>query len=244
MAWWAAVGMFAFIENVTESLIAFHSIFWLLLVAPGFAATRYAEVSPTLVGERGATRARALLCRTPTSRRGRAPSPLRRPDADLHSATVNQRSIARQKAIRTPRAAAIAGIVFAVLMGATQILVKVAIPDGSTRSGDWVTDDSRRRAVVIALNLLPFAGIAFLWFIGVIRDRIGENEDRFFATVFLGSGLLFVAMLFASGAVAAGLLVSPDSWRSAARATRCGRTGGGSPARCSRSTRCACPPCS
>ena len=47
MAWWAAVGMFAFIENVTQSRIAFHSIFWLLLVAPGFAATRYAEVSPS-----------------------------------------------------------------------------------------------------------------------------------------------------------------------------------------------------
>ena len=46
MAWWAAVGMFAFIENVAESMIAYHSIFWLLLVAPGFAATRYAEVSP------------------------------------------------------------------------------------------------------------------------------------------------------------------------------------------------------
>lgn len=33
------------------------------------------------------------------------------------------------------------------------------------------------------------AGIAFLWFIGVIRDRSGAHEDRFFATVFLGSGL-------------------------------------------------------
>jgi hypothetical protein len=52
---------------------------------------------------------------------------------------------------------------------------------------------------------MPFAGIAFLWFIGVIRDRLGENEDRFFATVFLGSGLLFVAMLFVAGAVAGGL---------------------------------------
>jgi hypothetical protein len=60
-------------------------------------------------------------------------------------------------------------------------------------------------ALTLALNLLPFAGIAFLWFIGVIRDRIGENEDRFFATVFLGSGLLFVAMLFVAGAIAGGL---------------------------------------
>ena len=62
--------------------------------------------------------------------------------------------------------------------------------------------------MVLALNLLPFAGIAFLWFIGVVRDRIGDGEDRFFATVFLGSGLLFVAMLFATGAIAGGLVVA------------------------------------
>ena len=52
------------------------------------------------------------------------------------------------------------------------------------------------------LYLAPFAGIMFLWFIAVIRDQIGEREDRFFATVFFGSGLLFVAILFAAMAVA------------------------------------------
>ena len=40
----------------------------------------------------------------------------------------------------------------------------------------------------------------------MVRDRLGEHEDRFFATVFLGSGLLFLAMLFASAAVAGGIL--------------------------------------
>jgi hypothetical protein len=60
------------------------------------------------------------------------------------------------------------------------------------------------------LNLLPFAAIAFLWFIGVVRDRIGEGEDRLFATVFLGSGLLFVAMMLAAGAIAGGLLFTAD----------------------------------
>jgi hypothetical protein len=56
------------------------------------------------------------------------------------------------------------------------------------------------------LYLVPFAGIAFLWFIGVVRDRIGAREDKFFATVFFGSGLLFVAMLFAAAAVIGGLV--------------------------------------
>ena len=52
---------------------------------------------------------------------------------------------------------------------------------------------------------MPFAGISFLWFIGVIRDGFGRYEDRFFSTVFLGSGLLFLAMMFATSAVGAGL---------------------------------------
>ncbi len=55
---------------------------------------------------------------------------------------------------------------------------------------------------------MPFAGIAFLWFIGVLRDRLGELEDRFFATIFLGSGLLFLAMLFASAAVVGGIIIA------------------------------------
>ncbi len=65
--------------------------------------------------------------------------------------------------------------------------------------------------MVVALNLIPFAGIAFLWFVGVLRDRIGEREDRFFATVFLGSGLLFVAMLFVAAAVGGGLIAEASS---------------------------------
>ena len=44
-------------------------------------------------------------------------------------------------------------------------------------------------------------GIAFLWFIGVLRDRLGAQEDQFFATVFFGSGLLFLAMLFTAAAI-------------------------------------------
>ncbi len=109
-------------------------------------------------------------------------------------------------AIRTPRAAAVAGIVFSVLFATSVVLLEWALPAGSSDSGSWIEDDARRNAVSLSLQLLPFAGIAFLWFIGVLRDRIGSGEDRFFATVFLGSGLLFVAMYFTSGAVAGGLI--------------------------------------
>lgn len=108
--------------------------------------------------------------------------------------------------LRTPRAAAVAGIVFSVLLIAALVLLRLSVPAHPGEAGGWLTDPGRRAAMAIALNLVPFAGIAFLWFIGVLRDRIGEREDRFFATVFLGSGLLFVGMLFVAAAVAGGLI--------------------------------------
>src|SRR5213075_1257413 len=101
----------------------------------------------------------------------------------------------------------VAGLVFSLLYATTVVLTAWAIPSASDDAGQWVGDDARRRAVTLSLDLLPFAGIAFLWFIGAIRDRIGQSEDRFFATVFLGSGLLFIAMLFASAATASGLVL-------------------------------------
>jgi hypothetical protein len=67
------------------------------------------------------------------------------------------------------------------------------------------------RTVALALNLVPFAGVAFLWFIGVLRDRLGQQEDRFFATVFFGSALLFLAMLFAAAAVAGAFILVASS---------------------------------
>ena len=110
--------------------------------------------------------------------------------------------------LRTPRAAAVAGIVFSVLMITALVLLRISAPAHPGAGGQWLTDSGRRAAVAVALNLVPFAGIAFLWFIGVLRDRIGEREDRFFATVFLGSGLLFVAMIFVAAAVAGAVIAA------------------------------------
>jgi hypothetical protein len=108
--------------------------------------------------------------------------------------------------LRTPRAAAVSGIIFSLLLAAALVLIIVSTPSDVASSGAWLTDSAKRRSVAIALNLIPFAGIAFLWFIGVVRDRLGQREDRFFATVFLGSGLLFVATLFVAAALAGGLI--------------------------------------
>jgi hypothetical protein len=107
--------------------------------------------------------------------------------------------------LKTPKAAAIAGIAFSVLLIAILWLLRRSVPDDPLDSGGWIATESG--TVVIALNLIPFAGVAFLWFIGVLRDRLGEQEDRFFATVFFGSSLLFLAMLFAAAAIAGAIML-------------------------------------
>ena len=108
--------------------------------------------------------------------------------------------------LRAPRAAAIAGILFAVLLMTSFLLLRHSVPADPLEAGTWLKTNAK--SVAMALNLLPFAGIAFLWFIGVLRDRLGEREDRFFSTVFLGSGLLFLAMLFMSAAMVGGLIIA------------------------------------
>lgn len=105
-----------------------------------------------------------------------------------------------------PRAAAVAGVLFSALLCLSLVIVRLAVPAYQTDPGAWLNDASRRTAVRFAVQLAPFAGIAFLWFIGVLRNRLGVLEDQFFATVFLGSGLLFVASLFASAAFSAALV--------------------------------------
>ena len=117
---------------------------------------------------------------------------------------MDQPALIPRARLTTPRAAAIAGILFSVLLLASLVLVRVSVPPDLQEAGTWLSDSWK--TVNLALNLVPFAGIAFLWFIGVVRDRIGEYEDRLFATVFLGSGLLFLAMLFTSAAVAGGII--------------------------------------
>lgn len=117
---------------------------------------------------------------------------------------MNQEKSIIQARATTPRAAAIAGILFSILLIASLTLVRISVPADPQEAGDWLS--SNWKNVSLALNLLPFAGIAFLWFIGVVRDRLGEREDRFFATVFLGSALLFLGLLFTSAAVAGGMI--------------------------------------
>ncbi|MGN7777978.1 hypothetical protein ACTJJE_00480 [Mycolicibacterium sp. 22603] len=105
--------------------------------------------------------------------------------------------------LTTPRAAAVAGVVFAVLFGTALVLIRLELPEGAESGAQWLLDGSTHLGV--AAKIMPFAGIAFLWFMAVVRDGLGGYEDRFFSTVFIGSGLLFLAMMFVTAGVGAGL---------------------------------------
>ncbi|MEV6680299.1 hypothetical protein AB0N09_26075 [Streptomyces erythrochromogenes] len=105
--------------------------------------------------------------------------------------------------LKTPRAAGMAGVAFALLLGAAIVLMRISIPGDAA---DATIDQDRRWAVQLALQIVPFAGIFFLWFMGALRAHTGAAEDRFIATVFLGSGFVFVATLFAAAAAAGTVL--------------------------------------
>jgi hypothetical protein len=108
--------------------------------------------------------------------------------------------------LTTPRAAAIAGILFGLLFSTSLVLMRNALPEEFSNDTTWVTSSALQMSW--ALGMMPFAGIAYLWFIGVARDRLGELEDRFFSSVFYGSSLLFLAMVFVSMALAGGILIT------------------------------------
>lgn len=110
--------------------------------------------------------------------------------------------------LTTPRAAGLAGVLFALLFGAAIILIRSALPEGAAPGSQWLEVGSTR--LKVAALLMPFAGICFLWFIGVVRDGLGSYEDRFFASVMVGSALLFLAMMFVSSAVGFGLVAGSD----------------------------------
>ena len=116
------------------------------------------------------------------------------------------RAIRTPHSLTTPRAAALAGVLFAVLFGAAIILIRSSLPEGVQPGSRWIDTGSDK--IKLASELMPFAGICFLWFIGVVRANLGRFEDKFFATVTLGSGLLFLAMMFAASAVGVGLVES------------------------------------
>ena len=121
---------------------------------------------------------------------------------------MNPDIAAVRRRLRTPRAAAVAGILFAVLFSASMLLIRLVLPEelAGPNAADWL--EKNTSLITLALTLVPFAGIAFLWFMGVVRSHLGELEDQLFSSVMFGSGLLFLGMIFVSAALAGGIITS------------------------------------
>ena len=121
---------------------------------------------------------------------------------------TNQKVVLARQRLKTPRAAAVAGILFAVLFFISITLLRSVLPEDLAGPDAALWLKSNTGPMSLALTMVPFAGIAFLWFMGVVRAHLGHLEDQFFSSVLFGSGLLFLAMIFAAAAIAGGIVAS------------------------------------
>jgi hypothetical protein len=114
--------------------------------------------------------------------------------------------------IRSIEAAAVAGLVFAVLSFISLLLLNSppdpAAPDSEVIA--WYSDSANRALLTLGLSLSVVSAISFLWFVAVIRRRVGDREDKFFATVFLGSGILLTGIMLVGSATLASGAVTAD----------------------------------
>jgi hypothetical protein len=101
-------------------------------------------------------------------------------------------------------------------------LERIAAPGNPTSERDEFSGVDPA-LILVASHLIAFAGIFFLWFIGVVRSRLGSREDQFFSSVLSARG-------------SSSSLRSTRRWRSARRVSpRC------TVGRRRRSSRCASP---
>ena len=129
-------------------------------------------------------------------------------------------------------AASVAGIVYAVLTVLALIRLSrfpsLSLSDEELTA--WFDDDAHQAWLIGALALASIGSIAFLWFVAVIRRRVGALEDKFFATVFLGSGIVYVAVWLIGAAALAAPAVAmtqlDDATVNSASATLAGGIGG------------------
>jgi hypothetical protein len=74
----------------------------------------------------------------------------------------------------------------------------------------WYSDAANRALLTTGLSLSIVSSISFLWFVAVIRRRVGDREDQFFATVFLGSGVLLTGVMLMGSAALASPAITID----------------------------------
>ncbi|HEY6576819.1 MAG TPA: hypothetical protein VI029_18240, partial [Mycobacterium sp.] len=67
---------------------------------------------------------------------------------------MTERSAPKPNRLSTPRAAGVAGVLFAVLFGTSLALIKTALPPGGTPGSQWV--DGAEGKLKVAAILMPF----------------------------------------------------------------------------------------
>jgi len=110
-----------------------------------------------------------------------------------------------RRRLASVEAAAIAGVVCAVgwSLSLRGLLSAPGLEASDAAIAAWYDDTSNATATLVWLQVLVVATIAFLWFVGVVRGRLGEFEPRLFGTVYFGSSILLAALLFVGAAMIA-----------------------------------------
>jgi hypothetical protein len=116
-------------------------------------------------------------------------------------------SNARRRRLASIEAAAVAGIICAIgwSLSLRGLLSAPDIGASDREINRYYADPSNATAALVWLQVLILSTIAFLWFVGVVRGRIGDREPKLFGTVFLSSSILLAALLF----LGATLLAAP-----------------------------------
>jgi hypothetical protein len=107
------------------------------------------------------------------------------------------------------------GIVYSVLyLLAFWLASEVPGPKASDEEiSAFYNSDNKRRVILISLYIMPFAGIAFLWFIVALRMWISHSvrrENALLSNIQLVSGIVFLGLFFAGAAANSVLAASVE----------------------------------
>lgn len=93
--------------------------------------------------------------------------------------------------------AAVAGIVCAVgwSLGLRGLLDRPGIDASPAEITRFYSDHDAGASVGLLLALMVVGTVAYLWFVGVVRARLGERESRLVGTVFLGASVLLTGLI-------------------------------------------------
>jgi hypothetical protein len=125
------------------------------------------------------------------------------------------------KSFRSVRSAAVAGVIYAILAIAALVLLRglPAAGESGTTPTVWIADPLNQARLIVGLNLASISSVAFLWFVAVIRKRMGDREDKFFSTVFLGSALVYIGIWLVAAAAIASIAVAYQRFDDASLST-------------------------